>query len=33
MDDKYYHDFLEDMKWIEENYPHFDREYQPSQED
>jgi len=33
MNNKYYHDFIEDMKWLEEKYPHIGKDYMPKQEE
>jgi hypothetical protein len=30
---KYYHDFLEEMRWLEEKFPHIRRDYEPLQEE
>jgi hypothetical protein len=31
--ERYYYDFLEDIRWLEEKYPHIEKYYQPLLED
>jgi len=31
--ERYYYDFLEDIRWLEEKYPYIEKDYQPLQEE
>jgi len=31
--EKFEHNFLEEMKWLEEEFPHIEKDYQPTKEE